>query len=512
MATVTPISRDANPFPTDGVVRDDTGAPRYEDLPSSLLARLAEWVDRRPDGEAVVELGGERLTYRQLWDRSARLAGGLVADGVAGGDRVAIALPAGVDWVLGFFGTLMAGAIPVALNTRWVRSETDFAISEAGARVVLSPEHPLPDGEPFVVDGLDRGDLAGFFFTSGTTGRPRAVTTTHEAFLTNARNMARIMAAAGATPTGDELRTLITVPLFHVTGCNSQLLVAINSGGTAVIMPELDIEAMFAAIATERISFMVTVPAIYALALRHPAAEGADVSAVRWVGYGGAPIAPSLVRALQQFFPSGAVFNGYGLTETASLLTCLPDSEAAEHADSVGYAMPSADLGIVPIGDDPNTGELVCRGGNVTAGYWNRPESTAATIVDGWLHTGDVVRVDDAGRIHIVDRVKDIINRGGENVSSIAVEDALLAAPGVADAAVIAVPDDVLGEKVGAVLQATEDGIDLDAVLAHCQEHLADYSVPQYVHISDGPLPRNAGGKLLKARLRDEIEWGEPLR
>ncbi|WP_205014290.1 class I adenylate-forming enzyme family protein, partial [Nocardioides albidus] len=157
-------------------------------------------------------------------------------------------------------------------------------------------------------------------------------------------------------------------------------------------------------------------------------------------------------------------------------------------------------------------GELVSRGGNVMTGYWNRPEATESTIVDGWMHTGDIVRVDDAGRIHIVDRTKDIIIRGGENISSLEVEGVLAAAPTVLEAAVIAVPDDVMGEKVGAVVFGGEDDVDVDAVIAHCKENLADFKIPQYVSIAKEPLPRNAGGKLLKAKLRESAEWGAPLR
>ena len=168
---------------------------------------------------------------------------------------------------------------------------------------------------------------------------------------------------------------------------------------------------------------------------------------------------------------------------------------------------------MVPFGgDEPGVGELVARGANITAGYWNRPEATSATFVDGWLHTGDVVRVDDAGRVHIVDRLKDIINRGGENVSSVEVEAVLLAAPNVADACVLAVPDDVMGEKVGAVLFAGEAEIDVPAVLEHCRGQLADFKVPQYVTVVDEALPRNAGGKLLKGKLRGQVRWGDPLR
>jgi acyl-CoA synthetase (AMP-forming)/AMP-acid ligase II len=509
MTQITEIPRHHNPFPATGVSRDVEAVPHYEGLPSTLLDMLTEHVDNHPNSEAVVELGAGRLTYRQLWDRASRVAGGLRAGGLKPGDRVAVRYPAGIKWVLAFWGTVMAGGVVVAVNTRSAQPEVDFVLSDSDARVDLAADTPLPDGRPHVTGQLGRTDIAALFYTSGTTGHPKGVPTTHEAFLTNTENLLRCV---GFSPgIGAELRTLISVPLFHVTGCNTQLLAAMRLGGTSVIMPALNLDELIATLPEERISLMVTVPAVYALLLRHKAFPDVDVSGVRWVGYGGAPIAPSLVRSVKDAFPHATVFNGYGMTETASLVTVLPDHDAVEHADSVGYAVPSVDLGVIPFGnDEPGVGELVVRGANVTAGYWNRPEATSATFVDGWLHTGDVVRVDGAGRVHIVDRLKDIINRGGENVSSVAVEAALLSAPGVADACVLAVPDEVMGEKVGAVLFG--ERIDVGAVLEHCRAQLADYEVPQYVTIATSALPRNAGGKLLKGKLREQVQWGDPLR
>ncbi|BBY11145.1 long-chain-fatty-acid--CoA ligase FadD13 [Mycobacterium marseillense] len=465
MPPVIEIARDRNPFPTVGVSRGRDGIPRYDGLPATLLDMLAEHVDARPDSEALVELGAGRLTYRQLWDRAARVAGGLRVAGVKEGDRVAVRYPAGIDWALAFWGVVMAGGVAVAVNTRSAQPEVDFVLSDSGARLDLAPDAALPDGPPYVTEELGRADVAALFYTSGTTGHPKGVPTTHEAFLTNTENAIRCLRQP--RDLGEGMRTLISVPLFHVTGCNSQLLAAARLGGASVIMPTLDLDVLIAALGAERVSVMVTVPAVYSLLLRHSGFAGADVSGVRWVGYGGAPIAPSLVRSVKSAFPHATVFNGYGMTESASLMTVLPDDDAIEHADSVGYAVPSVDLGVIPFGDDPRVGELVTRGANITAGYWNRPEATATTFADGWLHTGDVVRVDDAGRVHLIDRLKDIINRGGENVSSVEVEAVLLAAPGVADACVLGVADDVMGEKVGAVLFGGDAEIDVPAVLEH---------------------------------------------
>lgn len=508
MPEVVEISRSSNPFPRTAVHPDQHGVPHYDGLPATLLDMLDEQVTARPDSEAVVELGSDRLTYRELWDRASRVAGGLRADGLKQGDRVALRYPAGINWVLAFWGTVMAGGIAVAVNTRSAQPEVDFVLSDAGVHIDLDAGTALPDGPPYIADHLGPKDVAALFYTSGTTGHPKGVPTTHEAFVTNTENGIRCLDQP--RDIGEELRTLISVPLFHVTGCNTQLLPALRLGGAAVIMPTLNLDELVATLTAERISVMVTVPAIYALLLRHKDFAAADVSGVRWVGYGGAPIAPTLVQSVKKAFPQAAVSNGYGMTETASLMTMLPDAEAIEHADSVGYAVPSVDLGVIPSETGQLVGELVTRGANITAGYWNRPEATSSTIVDGWLHTGDVVRVDDAGRVHIIDRLKDIINRGGENISSVEVEAALLAAPSVADACVLAVPDDVMGEKVGAVLFGEQ--VDVPAVLEHCREQLADYKVPQYVSVVTTPLPRNAGGKLLKAKLREQVRWGSALR
>src|ERR1700739_2147023 len=290
MPAVIEISRDHNPFPMTGVSRDANGIPRYDDLPATLLDMLAEQVDSRPDSEALVELtarGADRLTYRQLWDRASHVAGGLRAAGVRPGDRVAVRYPAGIDWVLAFWGTVMAGGVVAAVNNRSPPPEVDCALRDPGARVDLAPGVPLPDAGPYVTEGLGRADTAALFYTSGTTGHPKGVPTTHEAFVTNTENAVRCLEQP--RDLGEGMRTLITVPLFHVTGCNSQLLAAARIGGASVILPALNLDELIATLITERISLMVTVPAIYALLLRHKGFAVANVSAVRWVTYGGAP-------------------------------------------------------------------------------------------------------------------------------------------------------------------------------------------------------------------------------
>jgi long-chain acyl-CoA synthetase len=509
--TIEPRPRGADPFDTSGTTRDDSGVAHYRDLQTSLVEMLKETVDRLPDQEALVEVDGERLTFRQLWDRAARVTGGLRDNGVGRGDRVANLLPAGADWAVAFLGTQLAGAVAVPVNTRFAEPEIDYVLSDSGARAVIRPGEHIPDGEPFVADDLLRTDLSAIFYTSGTTGFPKGAMTTHENFLSNIETAIRVIGMDRET--GPEQRNLVSVPLFHVTGCNSQLLVQLALGGTTVVLPTFDVQRFLRTIVDERINVLTSVPAIYQLALAQPNFGDFDLGAVTRVAYGGAPIAPSLVQRIKREFPQARVGNGFGLTETSSIATYLPHEWATEHADSVGFAAPVVDLALDTVDPSSGVGELLVRGPNVVAGYWNKPDSTARTFVDGWLRTGDLARIDDEGLVYVVDRAKDMINRGGENVYSVEVENALAGAPGVADSAVVGVPDDVMGEKVGAVVVPTpHTDLDPDAVIAYLADRLADFKIPQYLAVRAEPLPRNPGGKLLKRRLREETEWGSPLR
>lgn len=493
-------------FDASGVLRGADGIARYQGLPHSLVHMLRGVADRHPDREALVEPGGgPRLNYRELWDLAARVAGGLRAAGISPGDRVALLLGNGIDWVLAFFGTQLAGAIVVPVNTRLSDDEVRYVIEDSGAAYVI--DGPPPDSRPHVFDAAGPGDPAAIFDTSGTTGLAKGAVTTHANFLSNCESCRRVI---GLRP-DDPLTTLISVPLFHVTGCNSQLLVACYQAGTTVIMPRFDVDPSLRAIEEERVDVLTTVPAIYWLAINSAAFADADVSSVRYLSYGGAPIAPELVGRIKRAFPDARVGNGFGLTETSSVATYLPHEYAAEHADSVGFAVPVCDLRIDPLGDDDQVGELLIRGPNVVAGYWNKPVATRETFAGGWLRTGDIARLDPSGLVRIIDRAKDMINRGGENVYCVEVEN-LAGAPGVFEAAVLGVPDEVMGEKVGAVIvPAPGAALDVDAVVAHLSERLADFKVPQYVAVRSEPLPRNPGGKVLKRRLHDTA-WGSPVR
>ncbi|GAC1317595.1 MAG: class I adenylate-forming enzyme family protein [Thermoleophilaceae bacterium] len=507
-----PAARGRNPFEASGIERSADGIARYSDRPRSLVQMLRASVDRNPSATAVTEIGGESLTYEQLWERSARVAGGLRERGVERGERVAIRLGNGVDWVLAFWGAQLAGAAAVPVNTRFKEAEVRYVVEDSGSAHVFNEGDALPDGDGIVEEDARADDLAAIFYTSGTTGFPKGAMTSHANFLANSENAVRCIGIDRAE--AGNLSTLINVPLFHVTGCNSQLIVLLDLGGASHILTNpLDLEGFLRTVTEQRVDMLTSVPAIYHALTRHPNFAATDLSSVRWVSYGGAPISATAVAKIMEAFPGARVGNGFGLTETSSLTSFLPHEEAAEHADSVGFAMPVVDLAIDEPDPETGVGELLVRGQNVVLGYWNKPEETDETFVDGWLHTGDLGRIDDDGLLYIVDRKKDMINRGGENVYSIEVESALAGAPGVGECAALGVPDDMMGEKVGAVI-VPADGVDLDvdAVIAHVRERIADFKVPQYVAVRGEPLPRNPGGKVLKAQLRDESAWGEPLR
>ena len=498
------------PFDRSAVERDAQGIARYTNLRNSIVDMLRDTVDKRPYQEAVVELGGRRLRYQDLWDEASQVAGGLKNEGIGRGDRVAIRLTNGVDWCLAFYGVQMLGAIAVPVNTRFSEAEVEYVVSDSGSRYVFTPGTPLPKGEPTVVDGIEKHDVSAIFYTSGTTGFPKGAMTTQENFLSNVETCFRINSNM---PKDGSVRNLVSVPLFHVTGCNSQFLPTIEGSGTTVIMPAFEVQAFLKAIIEERINIVTSVPAIHWFAINQPNFKDLSVSHVRWVTYGGAPIAPELVTQLMEAFPNARLGNGFGLTETSSVSTFLPHEFAKSRPETVGFAAPVVDLQLMDVDEETGVGELLIRGQNVVKGYWNKPEATASTFVDGWLHSGDMARLDGDGFCQIVDRKKDMICRGGENVYCVEVENALAAHPAVFEVAVFGVPDTMMGEKVGAVIfPKPGQTIDPRELVAFTRELIADFKVPQYIHINDTPLPRNPNGKILKPKLRQEINWGAPVK
>jgi long-chain acyl-CoA synthetase len=311
---------------------------------------------------------------------------------------------------------------------------------------------------------------------------------------------------------------LLSVPLFHATGCHSIMVTNTAAGGKLVMMHHFDPERALELIERERIGTFGGVPAMVMQVLDSPNFSKYDTSSVRGVSYGGAPAPPDLVRRIRAAWPVGQPSNGYGLTETSSVTSMNAGGDYIAKPDSVGPAVPVCDVAIVPedfAGEEPDAtiprgrdvrGELWIKGPNVVRGYWHRPEETAKTFSQGWLHTGDVAQLDDEGFIYIVDRAKDMIIRGGENVYSVQVEAALFEHPAVADVAVIGVPHPTLGEEVGAVVVLRPGAkVTAEELGQHVKARLAGFMVPTHIWFRSEPLPRNPQGKVLKRELREEV-------
>jgi steroid-24-oyl-CoA synthetase len=510
-------------------------------------------------GQTFLVYEDDRLTFAEHFRASAHVATVLRGRfGVREGDRVAIAMRNFPEWSVSFWGSAAAGAVVVPLNSWWTGEELQYGLADSGTKVAIVDAEraeriapymdSLPDLEavivvrsPSVPDNFLSWDLvfgdvptadvdlpqvklapdddATIFYTSGTTGRPKGALGTHRNICTNPMSLiyvnVRSSTRTGAVPVGaaagsDQTANLLSVPLFHATGCHSILVTNLMVGGKIVMMYRWDAGRALELIEREHITTFGGVPAMVMQVLDHPDFNKRDTSSVKGVGYGGAPAPPDLVRRVQEHFGSIPASNGYGLTETSSLSTMNTGADYVAKPESVGPPVPvvtvkvvDPDGGDVPAGD---VGELWIKGPNVVKGYWHKPEATAATFSDGWLHTGDVARIDDEGFVYIVDRAKDMLIRGGENVYCVEIEDVLYDHPAVAEAAVIGIPHPVLGEEVGAVVRLRPG---MTATEGELQQHvgarLAAFKVPVRVWFSDQDLPRNPAGKLLKRDLRDSF-------
>jgi long-chain acyl-CoA synthetase len=400
------------------------------------------------------------------------------------------------------------------------------------------PVIPFADLLADRVDGLelpevaiDPDDDATIFYTSGTTGRPKGAVGSHRNSTSNLMNLFFVSTSGGLRRSGSlgdvsgetQNTHLLSVPLFHATGCHAIMVTNTAAGGKLVMMHHFDPERALELIERERITIFGGVPAMVMQVIDSPSFASRDTSSVRSISYGGAPCPPDLVRRIKEHFPTGAPGNGYGLTETSAMTTMITGDDYARKPDSVGPPAPVCDVAVVPedyVGEDPptdqaadpeRTGELWIKGPNVVRGYWKRPEDTALSFTHGWLHTGDVARIDEEGFVHIIDRAKDMIIRGGENVYSVEIEGVLFEHPGVADCAVIGVPHPVLGEEVGAVI-VLRPGADVgaDELSRFVGERLAAFNVPTRYWFRADPLPRNPAGKVLKRELRAELIGASP--
>jgi len=498
----------------------------FAERPAGLAAMFARSRAARPDADAVVA-DGTRWSYAQADAEAARIAAGFVALGVGAGDRVVLLLGNRAEFVFVLLAVQRLGAIAVPVGVREQRPGVAYVARQCGAKAIvfddeLSDRIPAGDDAPGLVlriaaSALARlpggvalppvepaeTDVAVLLYTSGTTGKPKGAMLTHVAIAHSVLHYEACMRL------GADDRSALAVPASHVTGLIATIASMWRVGGAIVIVREFKADAFVALLARERVTHTLMVPAMYKLCLMSEAFARADLSAWRIGGYGGAPMPVATIDELAARVPNLVLQNAYGATETTSPTTLMPAGLTRAHADSVGVALPCAEIRVMnddgrelPAGE---VGELWIGGPMVVPGYWGNAEATAASFTAGFWHSGDLGSVDADGFVRIVDRKKDMLNRGGYKVYSAKVENVLLSMPGVVEAAVIGVPCPVLGERVHAVLHAPGLGdADAEALRRHCAERLADYEVPERFVWSTLPLPRNANGKVMKRILREQ--------
>ncbi|MEV1069054.1 o-succinylbenzoate--CoA ligase [Streptomyces sp. NPDC050263] len=489
---------------------------------------LGSWPARRarktPHRTALVN-GEQSTDYRTLYARTTRLAHALRARGVRRGDRIAYLGPNHPSYLETLFAAGTLGAVFVPLNTRLAGPEIAYQLADSGAKaLVYGPaqaglvaglpgntdvrtyvevgaeyEQALAEASDEAIDTpVTPDDTCIIMYTSGTTGRPKGAMLTHGNLTWNAINV-----LIDTDLIADE-RALVSAPLFHTAGLNMLTLPVLLKGGTCVLVEAFDPEATFDLIARHRITFMFGVPTMFEQVARHPRWPDADLSSLRILTCGGSPVSTPLIAAYQE---RGLTFlQGYGMTEAAPGTLFLDAEHSISKAGSAGVPHFFSDVRVLrpdlsPV-DVGETGEVVVRGPHVMPGYWGLPEETAASFADGWFRSGDAARIDEDGYVHIVDRIKDMIISGGENIYPAEIEDLLLAHPDIVECAVIGVSDDKWGEVPRAVVVPREGAsLDPDEVLASLSGRLAKYKIPKSVVVAD-ELPRTASGKLLKARVR----------
>ena len=507
----------------------------FADRPSDINTMWRAATSSRPNAEALV-CGAQKWTWTQFDEQVMRVAQGLRAVGVKPGDRVALLLSNSSEFVIATYATLALGAVVVPLSVRDQKPGITYILNNSGSCVIFHDaglEGLLPSDQEApalrhrvvvggAVDGNDafeallkhpplaecasvsEEDLAMIVYTSGTTGFPKG------AMLTHLNVVHSILHYAKSLGLDHHVRCGVVVPLSHVTGLVALMAVAIGLGGTLIVVPHFKAAEFLPLAAAERMTFTIMVPAMYKLCLLQDDFRQHDLSAWQVGGYGGAPMAPETIDRLSHWLPALRLSNCYGATETTSPVTVMPAELTRDHLDSVGLALPCAEVAVmdeqgceVPVGE---IGELWLKGPMVVEGYWNNEEATQDNFIGGYWRSGDVGRVDAQGFVYVLDRRKDMLNRGGYKIFSVEVENTLCEHPDVLEAAVVAKPCPVLGERVHVFVAAREGRtLDAEALQRFCSERLADYKVPESFTLRQAPLPRNANGKLLKRVLRDEL-------
>jgi long-chain acyl-CoA synthetase len=506
------LTAPGQPFEVE--IADVRGVPTraWKNAPRTLTAALAHGA-AIGDARDLLVLDAERISHAAHADMVERCAGALSELGVSKGDRVAIAMRNYPEWSIAFFAAVRIGAIAVAINAFGTGNELALAIADADARVV--PFATVLDHAADVpaID-LEPDDFATIFYTSGTSSRPKGVLGTHRNICGNLMSMmfigARNMLREGARPSPRAPGAgLLSVPLFHATGCHGMLVGQAFFGGTLVFMRRWDPEEALEIIERERIAAFGGVPTMLWDLLQSPSIETRDLTCLRNFAGAGAASPPELARRIHELFPDAGISTGYGMTETSSVVATIGGRDYVERPDSVGVPLPMSVLRIVDAdgSDVPegSTGEIWVKSANVAAGYWRRPEETSETFDQGWIHTGDIGRLDGEGFLYVVDRAKDIVIRGGENIATLEVEAALYEHPAVEEVAAFATPHPTLGEEVGAVVRTRADAsVTPNDLREHAADRLAAHKVPSRVWLRERAFPRGHTGKILKRELQAE--------
>ncbi len=473
----------------------------------------------------AVVCGDDRLSYADLWERCRRLAGGLAGLGLEIGDRVAILAANCHRYIEVYAGAPAAGFVVVPLNTRHAEAELRYALEDSGARVLLTDrdpgglagvvEHvvPMPQGYEELVTsaperelglGIGEGSLAGLFYTGGTTGASKGVMLTHRNLVANTFHFLAVL------PQSHDDVFLVMAPLFHAAGSN-QVLATLWTGGCQVMLGAFDPAAALELVERHAVSVSLGVPTMLAALAEEQHARPRHTETLRGLYHGGSPIATEVIRRAASAFPSAELAEVYGATELAPLATCLrheQDLVDSPRARSCGQPIPGIQVRVLDEKgqecEPGQVGEVTVNGPNVMAGYWNKPEQTAAVLGERGYRSGDLGHMDEEGYLFLVDRSKDMIVSGGENVYSTEVEEVLYRHPAVLEAAVFGVPDDRWGEAVHAVVVPREEhaGVSPAELLDFCRRHIAGYKLPKAIDLRAEPLPKSGPGKVLKRELR----------
>ncbi len=503
----------------------------FANRPHSVHEMLEKAVARRPQGLALI-CGEDRLTYAELDALVARVAGGLKRLGVEKGDRVAMVIANSIEFVAVMFAIARLGAIAVPLNIRHQLAENRHIIEDCAAKVVVH-EHDIADRvpSPHTLACLDhsvavrRGagaplaellgadpvteattvaeeETATILYTSGTTGHPKGAMLTHFSSVHSVIHYEWVMELT------DEDRCLLAVPMSHVTGVIALIDAMVHCAGALVIMPAFKATDFVDLAAKHRITYSLIVPAMFNLCLLAPNFDSAGLSAWRVSGYGGAIMPEVTLERIAEKLPRLKLINCYGSTETTSPAVFMPPDQAVARKEYVGLTVPCGHITVmdpdgveVPYG---TPGEIYIGGAMVVPGYWNNPEATAREFKAGYWKSGDLGIMDSQGYLRVIDRIKDVINRGGYKIFASEVENVLLDHPAVIEVAVVAKPCPVLGERVHAFV-VLRHAVDDNELTACCANVLSDYKVPEAFHRLENTLPRNAAGKVLKRDLRERL-------